>query len=106
MLLTRRDFLIKLGLTTVAVAAPKFIFDLGANLYKREADQLVFTPRFYLYESAQPYVFYYSNVEPCEPILADFPWTYVEGEPIYCDKNGIIPSDEIRFTSGSKIVLV
>lgn len=34
--MNRRDFLKILGLGTVTVAAPKFIFDLGANLYKRQ----------------------------------------------------------------------
>jgi hypothetical protein len=30
----RRDFLKLLGLSTAAVVAPKFIFDMGANLHK------------------------------------------------------------------------
>ncbi|WP_288985297.1 twin-arginine translocation signal domain-containing protein [uncultured Flavobacterium sp.] len=33
----RRDFLKLLGLGAVTVATPKFIFDYGANLYKRES---------------------------------------------------------------------
>lgn len=32
--MNRRDFLKMLGLTPVVVAAPRFIFDMGANLYK------------------------------------------------------------------------
>lgn len=35
--MNRRDFLKLLGLGAVTVATPKFIFDYGANLYKRES---------------------------------------------------------------------
>lgn len=34
MSLSRREFLQRLGLVAVAAATPKFIFDMGANLYK------------------------------------------------------------------------
>lgn len=33
-MVARRDFLVMLGFSVTAAAAPKFIFDMGANLYR------------------------------------------------------------------------
>lgn len=40
--MNRRDFLKHLGLGGVALATPKFIFDVGANLYKMEINPIVY----------------------------------------------------------------
>jgi hypothetical protein len=34
--MNRREFLRSLGIISAAAVAPKFIFDVGANLYKRK----------------------------------------------------------------------
>lgn len=43
-MMDRRNFLRMLGATAVVAAAPKFIFDMGANLYRRESQ--IVTPEF------------------------------------------------------------
>lgn len=40
--MNRRDFLKMLGVGLPALAAPKFIFDMGANLWRRDPQVLYF----------------------------------------------------------------
>lgn len=39
--MNRREFLHLMGIGTVSVAAPKIIFDMGANLYKYDRERAV-----------------------------------------------------------------
>lgn len=52
----RREFLEILGIGILAVAKPKFIFDMGAHLYKPDysfLEETTFAPRFYPDESLE-----------------------------------------------------
>lgn len=66
--MNRRTFLKNLGLAGVAVAAPKFIFDVGKNLY-RMPEVRVYQERLWVAGSPEPMAF--SHSEPYEEMVFD-----------------------------------
>lgn len=76
--MNRRAFLELLGLTTVAAATPRFIFDMGKNLYKSNRQILItHLPMTGSVGgiSRTPYKFF--KAKDLDPLLIDCGWRYI-----------------------------